>query len=478
MPVDRASPISKELRMQIARTFAATAALLLGVVATAQGAHAQTQTLVWQDNFDRRVVDANKWTYEIGNGCQKGICGWGNGELQYYTSRPQNARIRNGKLIIEARREDFQGSAFTSARLKTEGRMHFRYGTLEARIRFPHIGNGLWPAYWMLGTIGAWPANGEIDMMEAGNAAAIADGVAERRIGAAVHWDYQGSQADYGRTYTHPTNLSEGFHVYRMTWDPQFIRVSIDGVQYFEFAISNIEGASLHEFHQPQYLLLNLAVGGRFTGVTAPADVTAPLPARMEVDYIRLYQNSDNASTLYIGARNAPPPGRYGVYTERSGLAGQLHYGQDAELYLWNNLVPTTTPPYEGRAVMAFHAAAGNWYGMGVYAGYRDMRHYAGGQLRFRMKTSSPHPFRIGLNSSFGDSWLAFAEGGTQYGLVRDGAWHQVAIPFSAFHDLDMRALKQMFMLVADPPASDVDFAIDDVYYQSPLPPALPSVTP
>ena len=85
--------------------------------------------------------------------------------MQYYTSRPENARIANGSLIIEARREAFQGSAFTSARLKTEGRMHCKYGTLEARIKFPQVGNGLWPAYWMLGTIGVWPGRGEIDLL-------------------------------------------------------------------------------------------------------------------------------------------------------------------------------------------------------------------------------------------------------------------------------------------------------------------------
>ncbi len=450
--------------MRSFHTLAASVALLAGVAALPQ--NAQAQTLVWQDNFNGPSIDGNKWIYDVGNGCQIGLCGWGNGEMQYYTSRPENARIANGSLIIEARREAFQGSAFTSARLKTEGRMHFKYGTLEARIKFPQVGNGLWPAYWMLGTIGVWPGRGEIDLLEAGNAQAIADGVANRRIGAAVHWDYNGSQADYGRDYTHPTNLSGGFHTYRMTWDPQFIRVSIDGTQYFEFAISNIEGASLQEFHQQHFLLLNLAVGGSYTGVTTPAGVTAPLPGRMEIDYIRLYQNP--GSSLYVGANAAPPRGRFGVFTEQAGLAGKLNYGQDAELYLWNNLTPTATPPYEGSAVMSFRANANNWYGMGVYSGYRDMRNYRNGTLKFHMKTTSQHPFRIGLNTSFGDSWIAFPAGGQPYGLVRDGTWRQVSIPFSAFHDLDLQSVKQMFMLAADPPGANVDFAIDNVYFQSP----------
>ncbi|MCC4622625.1 glycoside hydrolase family 16 protein [Xanthomonas cassavae CFBP 4642] len=232
-------------------------AVVLGV-ALAPGA--QAQTLVWEENFNGPSIDGSKWTYDVGNGCQIGLCGWGNGEMQYYTSRPENARIDNGRLVI------------------------------EARIKTPLVGNGLWPAYWMLGTIGVWPGRGEIDLMEAGMAAAIANGAANRRIGAAAHWDYNGAQADYDTSYTHPVNLHNDFHVYRLTWDPQFLRVSIDGQHYFEFAISNIKGASLHEFHQQHYLLLNLAVGGTYTGVTSPAAVTAPLPGKMEIDYIEGWQ--------------------------------------------------------------------------------------------------------------------------------------------------------------------------------------------
>ncbi len=448
--------------MNTLRSVAVQFAVVLGM---ALAPSAQAQTLVWEDNFNGPGIDGNKWTYDVGNGCQIGLCGWGNGEMQYYTSRAENARIDNGRLVIEARREAFQGMPFTSARLKTEGRMHFTYGTLEARIKTPVVGNGLWPAYWMLGTIGVWPGRGEIDLMEAGMAAAIAAGTANRRIGAAVHWDYNGAQADYDTSYTSPINLHNDFHVYRMTWDPQFIRVSIDGQQYFEFAISNIQGASLHEFHQQQYLLLNLAVGGTYTGITSPAAVTAPLPGKMEIDYIRLYQNP--GAQLYIGAQHAAPAGRFGVFTEQSDTSARLTFGQDAELYVWNNLTPIAQAPFEGRNVMAYRANAGAWYGLGIQTDYRNMAAYAGGALKLHVKTTTPSTFKIGINTSFGDSWVDFAAGGNQYGLVRDGAWHEVSIPFSAFYDLDLQAVKQMFMLVADPPAAPVEIAIDKVYYQS-----------
>ncbi|MBS7458669.1 glycoside hydrolase family 16 protein [Coralloluteibacterium stylophorae] len=451
--------------MERARLSALFATACLGSAALALPAHAQAP--VWEENFDGPSIDGDNWTYDVGNGCQIGLCGWGNSELQYYTSRPENARIENGHLVIEARREDFGGMPYTSARMKTEGRMHFKYGTLEARIKIPEVGNGLWPAYWMLGVAGVWPARGEIDLMEAGSAQAIAEGVVNRRVGAAVHWDYQGSQADYGADYTSAVDLDDDYHVYRMDWTPQYIRVSIDGQQYFDFDISNPDASSTHEFHAQQYLLLNLAVGGAYTGIFSPDGITAPVPGRMEVDYIRLYQDVAG-SELYVGADSATPPGRFGVYSEQAGLAGHLDYNGEANLYLWNNLTPISAQPFEGGQVMAFRAGAGAWYGLGVANDVRNMGNYAGGWLKFRMRTTTATTFKIGINTSFGDSWVDFVNGGNNYGLVRDGQWHEVSIPFSAFYDLDLNAVKQMFMVVADPPGESVEFFIDDVYYQSP----------
>jgi beta-glucanase (GH16 family) len=420
------------------------------------------QTLVWEDNFDGPSIDGNKWTFDFGDGCERGLCGWGNSELQYYTSRTDNARIENGNLVIEAKRENFQTREFTSARLKSEGRMHFKYGTLEARIKVPNLANGLWPAYWMLGTTGNWPANGEIDMMEMGSAAAIAAGVTNRRAGAAVHWDYQGSQADFGEDYTSATDLTTGYHIYKLTWDSQFIRVFIDNIEFFDFAISDIAGGSLEEFHIPHYLILNLAVGGTYTGVMSAAGITAPLPGKMEIDYIRLYQNS--GSTLYLGSANAQS-GTFGVYTENTPVNNQLTYGLDANLYLWNNLTPISATPYEGSQVMAYRANAGAWFGLGVATDYKNMSSFAGGHLKFHMKTSSTATFKVGISTAFGDSWIDFVNGGQQYGLVRDGNWHEVSIPFSAFYNLDLYSVKQMFMVVADPPAANVDIFIDNIYY-------------
>lgn len=428
---------------------------------------AQAQTPVWEENFDGNAINGSTWTYDVGTGCQIGICGWGNSEMQYYTSRPENARVENGTLVIEARRENFEGSPFTSARLKTEGRVHFKYGTLEARIKTPEAGNGIWPAYWMLGAIGVWPDRGEVDIMEIGHVDGIAAGMANRRVGGAVHWNYGGGHASHADFTDFPSNLHDQFRTYRMTWDPEFIRVTVDGIQYFEMAISDIEGASLHEFHAPHYLLLNVAVGGTYTGIFDPNGITAPLPGKMEVDYIRLYQDHPD-SELILGGSNAIPAGQYGVFTERGGLAGSLNFNGDADLFLWNNLTAIGGTPFEGSEQMAFRAAAGQWFGLGIIADYKNLSNYAGGALKFRMRTNTTSTFKIGINTTFGDSWVDFVNGGNNYGLVRDGNWHQVTIPLSAYYDLDLNAVKQLFMVVADPPGQDVEFFIDDVHYQSP----------
>ncbi|KOR43976.1 hypothetical protein ADT25_11480 [Xanthomonas oryzae] len=116
---------------------------------------------------------------------------------------------------------------------------------------------------------------------------------------------------------------------------------------------------------------------------------------------------------------------------------------------------------------MAYRANAGAWFGLGIQSDYRNLAAYAGEALMLQVKTTTPSTLKIDIDTSFGDSWVDFFAGGNQYGLVRDGAWHEVRIPFSAFYDLDLQAVKQPFMLVADPPAAPVEIAIDKVYYQS-----------
>lgn len=270
---------------------------------------AMARTLVWSEEFDYgSAPDSTLWSYDIGNGRN----GWGNNELQNYTSDSSNVRIEGGNLIITALRD---GSNFTSARVKTQDKLTFKYGTVEARIQTPDLGNGLWPAFWTLGNDHAavgWPECGEIDIMEMGNSSAIADGEVNKRMGSHLHWDDDGSYKDFGFSYTSPTNLNGSFHIYRMEWTPDRILIFIDDEWVFTRNISSIP-----EFNAPHFFILNLAIGGQYTGIYDASGITAPFPAEYLIDYIRIYDEGD---TVLGGSSTVIPPSPGMNFLENPGF--------------------------------------------------------------------------------------------------------------------------------------------------------------
>jgi beta-glucanase (GH16 family) len=228
--------------------------------------------LAWADEFDKNgPPDPAKWGYDIGTGSN----GWGNGEVQYYTNRVENAVVENGVLKIKAVRENFSGSPFTSARLLTKGKYEFKYGRAEMRAKLPS-GAGTWPAFWMMGgdigTVG-WPACGEADIMEH-------RGVDPNRIIAALHYPgNSGGNAIVGRTLIQ--NATTEFHVYRFDWTASSLQFYVDGQLFHSMANS----PSI-PYNKDFFILLNLAMGGTLGG-TIDATLNS---ATYEIDYVRVYR--------------------------------------------------------------------------------------------------------------------------------------------------------------------------------------------
>lgn len=232
-------------------------------------------TLVFSDEFDvNGTPDSSKWGYNIGTGSN----GWGNGESQYYTDRPENAIVEDGFLKITAQKEDYEGASYTSARMLTQDKFEFTYGRVEVRAKLP-FGDGTWPAIWMLGanfgSVG-WPACGEIDIME--------------------HWGYnQGviqsslhNNSDYGDTKNHGkqtiATVSEEFHVYELYWNSEEMIFSVDGKQHYRYAPANKNGDNW-PYDADFFLIMNIAMGGSWFDIDPNFE-----SSQMVVDYVRVYQ--------------------------------------------------------------------------------------------------------------------------------------------------------------------------------------------
>lgn len=235
--------------------------------------------LTFQDNFDvNGAPDSEFWNYDIGTGEN----GWGNQELQYYTSRSENVTVQNGYLLITARQEDFEGSGYTSARLITKGKFQQRYGRFEARMRLPY-GQGMWPAFWLLGDDNngteIWPNIGEIDVMEY-------RGQNPTEVLGSVHGPGYSAGDAISKSYNLPADrFDTGFHIFGIEWGPNYINFYVDDVLYNQITPSDVTGDWV--FDREFYILINLAVGGTFVG---SPDAETEFPQTMLVDYVRVYE--------------------------------------------------------------------------------------------------------------------------------------------------------------------------------------------
>lgn len=239
-----------------------------------------TWKLVMQDEFEGAAgqkPDLARWSYDIGGG------GWGNQQLEFDTERTENVSLDGrGNLAITARKEDYLGNAYTSARILTKAKFSQQYGKFEARIKLPS-GQGLWPAFWMLGadfdSVG-WPECGEIDIMEyRGQEPGVVLG--------SIHGPgYSGGNA-VTQSYALPNGgrFDEDFHVFSVEWGPDKLTFFVDGTAYHTVGRGQVNGRWV--FDKPFFILLNVAVGGTFLGNPSAQTV---FPTQMLVDYVRVYE--------------------------------------------------------------------------------------------------------------------------------------------------------------------------------------------
>lgn len=230
----------------------------------------QTTGLIWSDEFDTDgAPDPTKWGYDIGAG------GWGNNELEYYTNRSSNVIVQGGVLKITAKKEDYNGSTYTSARILSKNKFAFTYGRVEVRAKLP-AGVGTWPAIWMLGSnidTTPWPGCGEIDIMEH-------LGRDLNNIYSTLHYPgHSGANADGGTRMI--ANATTDFHVYSLDWSPTLIKISVDGQ-----IVHSVTNTANIPFNHDFFFIMNLAMGGNFGGAVDPNFTSGT----MEVDYIRVYK--------------------------------------------------------------------------------------------------------------------------------------------------------------------------------------------
>jgi len=243
-------------------------------------------TLVWSDEFQGTELDPERWSFQVGDGCDIGLCGWGNNELQWY--REENVQVSGGVLTITARAEPAGGKAYTSARIRTLGKGDWTYGRIDVRARLP-LGRGLWPAIWMLPSenrYGTWAASGEIDIVEL-------VGHEPDRVHGTLHYGGEWPDNVYsGAPFVLPSGtFADRFHTFTLVWEEGQMRWYVDGEHYqTQTEWHSAGGPYPAPFDEPFHLLLNVAVGGDWPGYP---DARTVFPQSMVVDYVRVYRRDE-----------------------------------------------------------------------------------------------------------------------------------------------------------------------------------------
>jgi beta-glucanase (GH16 family) len=242
--------------------------------------YANSEGLIWSDEFDGEEIDPTKWAHETGNG----DWGWGNGELQYYQA--QNTVVSNGTAKIIVREESIGPFNYTSSRMKTDRLFSARYGRIQARIKTCE-GRGFWPAFWLLPSGGQWPCDGEIDIMEQGHVTGTSTNTTgAAHLGACPYEQWLHEFKSFSTFLGNGEFYSDDFHIYEINWKEDKIEWFVDQNKVFEVTPNMYSSQYDWPFNSKDwYIILNLAITQN-----GPSALTA-FPNQIEIDWVRWYQN-------------------------------------------------------------------------------------------------------------------------------------------------------------------------------------------
>jgi beta-glucanase (GH16 family) len=427
---------------------------------------AQNYSLIWEDNFDGTSLDSSKWNIEQ----RIGVWNTGaNSEFQHY--RKENVNVAddgngNNCLVLTAKKENYNGYAYTSGKVTTKGKFAFKKGKLEASIKIPELANGLWPAFWTLGYAPkGWPDCGEIDILEMGHAKGIADAVQNKYIGSHLFWGPY--PADYGNEFVTTEDLSTGYFKHTVIWDENNISLYFNDASspYFTMGIS---GGDTEEFRNYQhYIILNMAVGGSVPGIFNATDITANFPANMYIDWVKLYQleGSEDNST------NPAIYGDFGVYEDESAVDMRMDINYDLSAEISGATERIGETPYDGDNILSYNLVNATPFQLNLKAGLnRNMTEYDNGSIQFAIKTNSTSPIQIGIADADGNEQFITFSAESETDFLRDGSWQSVYVALSDIATgIDFTKINQMIIVKGTPSADDY-ISIDKVVYKETLP--------